>query len=238
MGTHPIFESDFDCLTEHNRVDCHYMLILALTFLFIFPCYRLIKLILRRGRSVDLAAIRHGTGNKSDVKVRVCAVLGSGGHTTEMIRIVQCLDDCFTPLFLIQADTDRHSAKVAQEKLKNKKYSINLIPRAREVKQSWWTTVLSTMKAILVSIPIIFDVRPDLLLLNGPGTCIPIVIASILLQVTTNHDVKIVFIESFCRVESLSLTGKLLYHSVADITLVQWPQLLQHYPRAKYRGKF
>ena len=109
------------------------------------------------------------------------------------------------------------------------------------------------MKAILVSIPIIFDVRPDLLLLNGPGTCIPIVIASILLQLTTNHDVKIgahkdhanictlilsVFIESFCRVESLSLTGKLLYHTVADITLVQWPQLLQHYPRAKYRGKF
>jgi beta-1,4-N-acetylglucosaminyltransferase len=234
------------------------MLILALIFLFIFPCFRLIKIIFRRGLPVNLAQIRHAsqTGshnrtmgvpevhvsnnrkNKPEVNVRVCAVLGSGGHTTEMIRIVKCLDDCFTPLCLVQADTDRHSTKMAQENLKEKKYSINLIPRAREVKQSWWTTLLSTSKAIVASIPIIFDYRPDLLLLNGPGTCIPIVIAAILLQLTTNHDVKIVFIESFCRVESLSLTGKLLYHTVADVTLVQWPQLLQSYPRVKYRGKF
>ena len=47
-----------------------------------------------------------------------------------------------------------------------------------------------------------------------------------------------VFIESFCRVERLSMTGKILYHTIADLTLVQWPQLLQTYPRAKYKGKF
>ena len=47
------------------------------------------------------------------------------------------------------------------------------------------------MKAILYAIPIIYEDRPDLLLLNGPGTCIPIVIAALLLQLTTSHDVKI-----------------------------------------------
>ena len=62
---------------------------------------------------------------------------------------------------------------------------------SREVKQSWLSTVFSTLKAILYAIPIIYEDRPDLLLLNGPGTCIPIVIAALLLQLTTSHDVKI-----------------------------------------------
>lgn len=208
------------------------MLLIAGIFLFLFPIYRMIQIFIRRGRSIDIYA-RRGVRN-----VRVCAVLGSGGHTTEMVRIIKCLDDCFTPLCLVQADTDKHSAKMAQEHLTNKQYSLKLIPRAREVKQSWSSTIFSTLKAILYAIPIIYEDRPDLLLLNGPGTCIPIVIAALLLQLTTSHDVKIVFIESFCRVERLSMTGKILYHTIADLTLVQWPQLLQTYPRAKYKGKF
>ena len=61
----------------------------------------------------------------------------------------------------------------------------------REVKQSWLSTVVSTARAIFHAIPIVFDVRPDLLLVNGPGTCIPIILASLLLQITTNHDVKL-----------------------------------------------
>merc|ERR1712242_16322 len=205
---------------------------LALIFLFLFPVYRLLTIVYRRGRAVDIKAKR-GTQN-----VRVVAVLGSGGHTTEMIRIINSLDDCFSPLCLVQADTDKHSGPMAREKIKDKHFRLYKVPRAREVKQSWATSVLSTLKAVIHSIPIVFDLRPDLLLLNGPGTCIPIVIAAIILQLATSHDVKIVFIESFCRVDKLSMTGQMLYHTVADLTLVQWPQLLVNYPRAKYRGKF
>jgi beta-1,4-N-acetylglucosaminyltransferase len=35
---------------------------------------------------------------------------------------------------------------------------------------------------------------------------------------------KIIFVESFCRVQSLSMTGKILYY-VADRFIVQWPGL-------------
>ena len=59
------------------------------------------------------------------------------------------------------------------------------------MKQSWSSSVFSTIKAVIQSIPIIFDLRPDLLLLNGPGTCIPLVIAAVILQLATSHDVKI-----------------------------------------------
>jgi len=47
--------------------------------------------------------------------------------------------------------------------------------------------------------------------------------------------VTIVYIESFARVKHLSLSGKLLY-AFADIFLVQWADLLENYPRAKYLG--
>ena len=50
-----------------------------------------------------------------------------------------------------------------------------------------------------------------------------------------NH-VEIVFVESLCRVESISLSGKMLMY-MADHMLVQWPQLVDKYPRARYIGR-
>lgn len=207
------------------------MLGVALFFLLIFPCYRFFKILfIQRGRPTKLAQ-RRGIA-----QVRLLAVLGSGGHTTEMLRVVKILDNEFSPICFVYADTDKHSCQMARQMI-HKPFSMKTIPRAREVKQSWLSTVVSTARAIFHAIPIAFDVRPDLLLVNGPGTCIPIILASLLLQITTNHDVKLVFIESYCRVERLSLTGRLLYH-FADVFFVQWPQLCEKYPRAIYRGKF
>lgn len=46
---------------------------------------------------------------------------------------------------------------------------------------------------------------------------------------------KILFCESFARVTSLSLTGKLLY-LFADEFVVHWPQLTAKYSTARYIG--
>ena len=62
------------------------MLLVAMIFLFIFPVYRALQIWRRRGRPIDLPKRRGNNRN-----VRVCAVLGSGGHTTEMVRIIK---DC------------------------------------------------------------------------------------------------------------------------------------------------
>jgi beta-1,4-N-acetylglucosaminyltransferase len=48
--------------------------------------------------------------------------------------------------------------------------------------------------------------------------------------------VKIVYVESIARVETLSLSGRLLYRT-ADHFLVQWPQLQAKYPRAQFVGR-
>ena len=48
---------------------------------------------------------------------------------------------------------------------------------------------------------------------------------------------RIVYVESIARVESLSLSGRVLYHTrMADAFFVQWPHLQQNFPRSMYRG--
>jgi hypothetical protein len=73
------------------------------------------------------------------------------------------------------------------------------------------------------------------------GTCVPICLAAYLLRVLALSDSiyrpYIVFAESYCRVQSLSLTGKILY-PIADRFIVQWETLLTpRYPRAQFIGK-
>jgi beta-1,4-N-acetylglucosaminyltransferase len=46
----------------------------------------------------------------------------------------------------------------------------------------------------------------------------------------------LIFVESFCRVEELSLTGKILYQ-IVDRFIVQWPGLSEKHSRAEYLGK-
>jgi len=46
---------------------------------------------------------------------------------------------------------------------------------------------------------------------------------------------KVVYVESFARTSSLSLTGKLAYR-FADLFIVQWPELQQLFPKSIYGG--
>lgn len=65
-----------------------------------------------------------------------------------------------------------------------------------------------------------------------PGTCLPICLAAYALRFLGVRRVRVVFVESFCRVRSLSLTGRLLYY-LADRFLVQWPGLVERCVRVR-----
>ncbi|KAI7822348.1 oligosaccharide biosynthesis protein Alg14 like-domain-containing protein [Gamsiella multidivaricata] len=80
--------------------------------------------------------------------------------------------------------------------------------------------------------------RKSVMLMNGPGTCFALALAVIgarMLGVPDEQTPDLVFVESFARVNTLSLAGKLLY-PLCDAFLVQWPGLVHKYPRAKYIG--
>ncbi|GFQ72742.1 UDP-N-acetylglucosamine transferase subunit ALG14 homolog [Trichonephila clavata] len=171
--------------------------------------------------------------------------LGSGGHTFEMFCLIKNISEKFCPRIYVIADTDNLSeqkAKSFEESLlfsvKNtpETYVIEKIPRSREVGQSWKSTVFTTLKASITAFILVLKHKPDLIVCNGPGTCVPLCGAAFLLHVLGLKYIKIVYVESICRVKTMSLSGKILYH-LADRFLVQWPQLKEKYPKAKYIGK-
>eukprot|EP00794_Sanderia_malayensis_P016008 gene16008-17624_t len=180
---------------------------------------------------------------KRNDPVKTLIVVGSGGHTMEIVELVKSLSTAFQPRVYIIAQTDTRSEyKVLELEEKRKKkipspnqFTIRHIPRSREVGQSYLSSIATTIWSSLFSFPLIHQEMPDLVLCNGPGTCIPICLAAFLYKVLGIKDVKIVYVESICRVKTLSLSAKLLYY-FADRIIVQWPDLNAKYPRTIYMG--
>lgn len=181
---------------------------------------------------------KYAAKRNTPCKTIIC--IGSGGHTTEMLQLIQNINfENYSPRYYIMAHSDITSLNKVQklEESKNfiidKDYFISKIPRSRSVGQSYITSIFTTLVSIFYSIPILLRLRPDLILCNGPGTCIPICILSFLLKCAFISDTKIVFIESFCRTKTFSLTGKILTY-IADNFIVQWPSLKLKLRRADY----
>ena len=151
-----------------------------------------------------------------------------------MLSLTRQLDKAkFTSIVLVVANTDSTSIESSTKAFPSA--SVIRMKRSREVGQSWISTVPSTCIAFLESIWSVYQHKPDLVLCNGPGTCVPICFSAFFLRVLGFHDSKILFVESFCRVDSLSLSGKILYH-IVDRFIVQWPELSVLYRRAEYIG--
>lgn len=207
-------------------------MVLPLVCVLVFPI-AIIFLI----RGFYLIIFVNGSKTKKTEKLKqakTLIVLGSGGHTTEILRIVQKLNlEKYSPRVYVKADSDTISSKKVKEFEKSKNnYKIIEISRSREVGQSYLTSVLTTVWTIFQSFPIIWREKPDLLLCNGPGTCVPLCLVAFFFKSIFMLNTKILFIESFCRVKSLSLTGKILYY-LANHIIVQWPYLNgKTYPRS------
>ncbi|KAK0555384.1 54S ribosomal protein L7, mitochondrial [Tilletia horrida] len=150
---------------------------------------------------------------------------------------------------LVSARTDQ--IQQATSATESAHFQVKELPRARRVHQSFATTPLSAARSFLVCLDHVVtrplsatwhrrstrstttnatssytqkdDVFADLLLLNGPGTCVPLVLAVYVRKFFGLHAPHIMYIESFARVQSLSLSAKLL-KGLVDTFVVQWPE--------------
>eukprot|EP00271_Cylindrocystis_brebissonii_P013291 TRINITY_DN33011_c0_g1_i1.p1 TRINITY_DN33011_c0_g1~~TRINITY_DN33011_c0_g1_i1.p1 ORF type:complete len:232 (-),score=16.67 TRINITY_DN33011_c0_g1_i1:95-790(-) len=216
-----------------------------LLFLAALLLLRIIIVIRSVGRR---SAKRHRSNGKANVSTLL--VLGSGGHTAEMLNLVNVLNlRRYSPRTYIAAATDNMSlprARTLEEKLaaegkidKNAPGTRYLqIYRSREVGQSYVTSVGTTLLATAHAFGLVFAIRPELILCNGPGTCLPLAVAGFVLRILGVRDVKLAYVESVARVQKLSLTGSLLYKlGIVDQFFVQWPQLTDKYPGLQYVGR-
>lgn len=170
-------------------------------------------------------------------KIKTIIVLGSGGHTAEMMLMVKNLrTEVYSPRLYVVANTDKMSKeKVKEFEKSSSDHQVFEITRSREVLQSFLTSVFTTILAFFNCFPLLWNEKPDLVLCNGPGTCIPVCFAAYILRLFKwIPQCKIVYVESFCRVKTLSLSGKILKHFV-DMFVVQWEDLIDN--KSKYFGQ-
>jgi beta-1,4-N-acetylglucosaminyltransferase len=175
-------------------------------------------------------------------KYRILAVLGSGGHTSEMLRLLKSFTSETRPLELVLAiaESDTTSLKrVAVALGAESQYQVMRVKRIREVGDSIFRSILRSPGAFFSAFTVLLRAKPDVIISNGPGTALPIVLGSVLLQsLFVSSRTVLMFCESFCRVRSVSLTGRILYPFV-DSFILQWhpsEELGRRYPRARYLG--
>lgn len=217
-------------------------------------------------------------------------VLGSGGHTTEMLDMLRRLPlspQLFTYRTYVISSGDSFSALKAMEFEKAitgkgvnpsindqsataKGFDIITVTRAREIHQSIWTTPGSAVRCLWDCLALLRCEHslqkdstgkvaapgyPDLIITNGPGTGFCVVLASVILrfcgfggpskvgrkgstgkaQWQHGAQMRTIFIESWARIKTLSLTGQMLSPFV-DRLLVQWPGLVKADGKAEYVG--
>ncbi|MBQ3164410.1 MAG: polysaccharide biosynthesis protein [Lachnospiraceae bacterium] len=147
---------------------------------------------------------------------KICFAASSGGHLEEISRLKEIRDayDCF--LF-----TERGS--FSELDFCDKVYYVRQINR----KEKKFLTHF--IRLFIESAKILKEEQPDCIISTGALATFPICVIGKAMKK------KVIFIESFARVDGSSLTGKLM-KKVADLYIVQWEELLQFVPDAVYGG--
>ena len=138
--------------------------------------------------------------------IKTLVVLGSGGHTTEMLVLIRNLNaHMYAPLLYMVASTDDTSLQRVQHaadanNTARRPDAIYALPRSREVGQSYVSSTFTTLWSFVVALYLVARIRPHVVLCNGPGTCLPVAMATLVFRILGLCEGNVVFVESFCRV--------------------------------------
>ena len=158
-------------------------------------------------------------------KPKLMIVLGSGGHTTQMVRLTEMLHDSYDFEYVVNDDDDKSVRKI--------KFAgdVHVITRPRRIyDKSVSRSVFLTIHSILQSFSIIKNSRSVAVVSAGPGLAVPLFIWASLFRK------KRIFIESWARVVTKSTSGRLCYH-LSNLFFVQWPELKERFPKSFYAGR-
>ena len=148
-------------------------------------------------------------------KLKICVACSTGGHLVEIkqLRSVYEKHDFFYFTF---------AGGVADELKKDER--VRTIPNiVRHNPISWIVGAFMSFWHVLSE-------KPDVVLTTGAGVVVFYCIIARLLGA------KLIFMESMAHVEKPTLTARMLY-PFSHLFLVQWPQLLTVFPKARYAGR-
>jgi beta-1,4-N-acetylglucosaminyltransferase len=160
------------------------------------------------------------------MKKNIAIILGSGGHTTQMLRLVSKLGNKYNYSYII-SDSDKTSKK--HIKIKGKVY--RLYDTRLKTDKNLIKVVLKFIPSTIGVIKILSKIKPNFIIGCGPGMNL-----HVLWLAKYFFGAKLIFFESWVRVHNKSFTGKLIY-PFSDLFMVQWKSLLKQYPKAKFVGR-
>ncbi|ODV82580.1 glycosyltransferase family 1 protein [[Candida] arabinofermentans NRRL YB-2248] len=181
-------------------------------------------------------------------QLEMMILLGSGGHTGEMIRILSQFKSIekLHRRYVISSGDQTSLLNISKSEQNGQDNGRNtdlieymILPRARLIGENKISAIFRTSYSFVITVVNLLKLKnegfPDLLLCNGPGTAVPIAYTLFGLKVIGLCKTKIVYVESLARVNKLSLTGLMLL-PIANRMIVQWEQLALKYNRCEYHG--
>jgi UDP-N-acetylglucosamine:LPS N-acetylglucosamine transferase len=144
----------------------------------------------------------------------VLLVCSSGGHLWQMLA----LKETWEPFSRVWVTFDKSDARSL---LRDEDVVFAYGPTNRSIK--------NLLRNLVVAWRVTGWTRPRVILSTGAGVAVPFA------WIGRLRGARIVYVESFTRIDSPSLSCRLIA-PVADRIYAQWPELLHALPRARYAG--
>jgi UDP-N-acetylglucosamine:LPS N-acetylglucosamine transferase len=146
--------------------------------------------------------------------LRVCLAASAGGHISQLLKVVNDWKGYET--FCIT------TTEVMRDKL-NKFGNVYVVGECNR------EHLLQVVLVLMRCVKVILRERPDVVISTGAAVgCITCFLGKLL-------GAKIVWLDSVTNVERISLSGRLV-QPIADLFLVQWPELTTKYKNIEYIG--
>lgn len=152
----------------------------------------------------------------------VLLVSSSGGHFNQLKILKSNLDEQFNCITITESNKDFQDNTI---KLNKKNYSYKKFSRYNNKFNSFFylcSLFIDARKIIKLQ-------QIDCVISTGAGFSLPFLLTAKMLGCKT------IFFESFAKISSPTLTGKLCYKFV-DRFYVQWEDMLKIYPKAIFKG--
>ena len=146
--------------------------------------------------------------------MKICLAASAGGHIAQLLRLADSWDGYET--FCVT------TTQVVRDKLSGfgEVYVVGECNREHPVR---------VVAVLLRCIRIMFRQKPDVVISTGAAAgCMLCFLGKML-------GAKVVWIDSITNVERLSLSGRMVRY-IADLFLVQWPELAGRYKRVEFVG--
>lgn len=147
---------------------------------------------------------------------KICFISSAGGHF-EQLKQLKAVKEKYESFYMV-------TRTKATETMKDKRYIIINLERRNPLVFLLSLTAMTLQQAF-----ILLKERPDVIITTGAGVVIPTCLMAKIMRR------KIIYIESFARVNTPNKTGVFVY-KFADLFIIQWEELRDYYPNAVYGG--